>query len=91
MFTSKWQVFLLILLNLVSGLAVVYSSFQTRQLFGELQQLDREYQQLQTEWGQLLLEESAWSAPGRVEKIAREKLGMNEPDETQTKVLKVKP
>ena len=34
---------------------------------------------LEVEWGQLQLEQSTWAAHARVEKIAREKLGMKAP------------
>jgi len=65
---------------LVSALAVISVSHQTRVQYAQLQQLEREQQQLQTEWGQLLLEESAWSSPSRVERMAVERLEMHLPD-----------
>ena len=63
----------LLLACLVSALAVISVSHQTRQQYARLQELEREQQQLQTEWGQLLLEESAWSTPSRVERLAVER------------------
>ncbi|ALM52138.1 cell division protein FtsL [Halomonas huangheensis] len=65
---------------LVTALAVISVSHQTRVQYAQLQQLEREQQQLQTEWGQLLLEESAWSAPSRIERLAIERLEMHLPD-----------
>ena len=53
----------LVVVTLVSAVAVVASSHQTREQYARLQRLEREQNQLQTEWGQLLLEESAWSSP----------------------------
>ena len=70
----------LLLACLVSALAVISVSHQTRQQYARLQELEREQQQLQTEWGQLLLEESAWSTPSRVERLAVERLEMRLPD-----------
>nr|WP_300308844.1 cell division protein FtsL [Halomonas sp.] len=65
---------------LVSALAVISVSHQTRTQYARLQSLEREQQQLQTEWGQLLLEESAWSTPSRIESMAVERLEMHLPD-----------
>ncbi len=35
--------------------------------------------ELEVEWGQLQLEQSTWAAHARIEKIARERLGMKVP------------
>ena len=70
----------LLLACLMSALAVISVSHQTRQHYATLQELEREQQQLQTEWGQLLLEESAWSTPSRIERLAVERLEMRLPD-----------
>lgn len=84
-------VVLLLALNLVSALAVIFTTYQTRQLFGELQQLEKVNHQLSTEYGRLLLEESAWSSPGLIEQKARRDLNMSEPDESNTRVLRTQP
>jgi len=39
------------------------------------------------EWGQLQLEQSTWAAHGRVEKLARERLGLSAPVQGQMVVL----
>lgn len=72
---------------LLSALAVISVSHQTRVQYAQLQQLEREQQQLQTEWGQLLLEESAWSAPSRIERLAIERLEMHLPDVHHVEVI----
>ncbi len=59
-----------------SALGVVYSKYQTRKLFVELQTLEKIRDEMNVEWGQLRLEESTWGTHGRVERIARERLGM---------------
>lgn len=82
-----WLITCLIVLNVVTGIAVVYATFATRQLFGELQALAQQYQELKTDYSELLLEKSAWSAAGRIEEKAREDLGMTEPDEDSIKIL----
>ncbi len=59
-----------------SALGVVYTKYQTRKLFVELQTLEKIRDEMNVEWGQLRLEESTWGAHGRVEEIARNRLGM---------------
>ncbi|QEA40190.1 cell division protein FtsL [Pistricoccus aurantiacus] len=78
---------LLTLLTLASAVAVISASHLTRVQYARLQQLEREQDQLQTEWGQLLLEESAWSTPSRVERVASERLDMRLPDVEQVEVI----
>ena len=62
-----------------SALAVVYTKHQSRQLFAQLQSLQRQADELHVEWTQLLLEQGAWATNARVERIGREKLNMRSP------------
>ncbi|SEM73789.1 cell division protein FtsL [Halomonas caseinilytica] len=75
-------------LCLVSALAVIATSHEIRERYVRLQQLESEQQQLQTEWGQLLLEESAWSSPSRIERLASERLEMRLPDVDEVEVIR---
>ena len=70
---------MLLLLILLSAIGVVYSSHLSRQLFTEQAVLQDKNDQMQLEWAQLLLEQSAWSTPSRIENIANDKLKMNIP------------
>ncbi|MDP5208977.1 cell division protein FtsL [Microbulbifer sp. 2205BS26-8] len=70
---------LLWLATLVSALAVVYSTQLGRELTAELGKAQKTRDELRYEQERLLLEKGAWSAYGRVEKVAREKLGMHVP------------
>lgn len=79
---------LLLAACLGSALAVITTSHLTRDQYARLQQLEREQQQLQTEWGQLLLEESAWSSPARIERLAQERLEMRLPDIDEVEVIR---
>lgn len=81
-------VVLLVLACLGSALAVITTSHLTRERYAELQRLESEHQQLHTEWGQLLLEESAWSSPARVESLAGERLEMRLPDVANVEVIR---
>lgn len=63
-------------LVLVSALAVVASTHQTRNKVDRLETLRRDAAELQVVWGQYMLEQSTWAAYSRVERLAREELGM---------------
>ncbi len=78
---------LLVVLLVLSALAVSWSVHESRRLTNEVQRLQAEHNRLQTEWGQLLLEHSTWGAYARVERMAREKLSMAQPDASQRVVV----
>lgn len=69
----------LLLATLVSALAVVYSTHQSRRLFVELHTLQTERDSLNVDWGRLQLEQGTWATHGRVEQTAREQLEMSTP------------
>ena len=71
---------LIVVLLVVSALGVIYSSYKSRQLFSESQKLNRESIQLGEEWGRLLLEQSTWASPDRINELAKEKLQMIVPE-----------
>lgn len=73
---------------LVSALAVVYASHETRYLFGELERARIEHDQLLEQRGRLLLERSTFSAYGRVESLAVETLDMQVPASDDIKLLR---
>jgi cell division protein FtsL len=84
---NLWQVVLLWLAVTILALAVVYSTHRSRQLFHELESLKNQQYELDVEWGRLLLEQSAWAAPVRVEKMAANKLRMTLPQPEQTEMV----
>lgn len=71
----------------VSALAVVYVKHETRMLYVETQVLEKRSDDLSAEWGRLQLEQNTLAAHGRVENIARTKLGMIVPSYDEIKVL----
>lgn len=79
---------ILLVLVTLSALCVVYTSFNNRQLFIELQALQNEATAQQTELGRLLLEESAWSSMAMIEQIATDELAMKVPAPEQIVVAK---
>ena len=70
---------LLLLIAVACALSVVSSNHQARKLFVELEREQNRMRDLEVEWGQIQLEQSTWAAHVRVEKIARDKLGMRPP------------
>ena len=66
-----------------SALVVVKTKHENRTLVHQLEQLRLEKARLETEWAQLQLEEATLAHHGRIEQIARTKLGMTEPRDTQ--------
>ena len=79
----------LVALVLFSALGVVYSKHVERDFVTKLQTLRDDRDKLHVEWTQLLLERGALGADMRVEKIAREELGMVTP--TQKEIVMIKP
>jgi cell division protein FtsL len=77
--TRAWVVAILGLAIFGTALEVVYLKHSTRKLFGDLQSLERERDALNVEWGQLQLEQSTWATHGRIEAIARDRLGLQVP------------
>lgn len=77
-------VLVMMLLVLFSAVAVVMTKHAGRSEFVVMQQLENQRDQLNEEWGRLLLEESTWASPGRVEQQARTKLNMQAPTADNT-------
>ena len=71
--------FVLILIVLACALSLVSTNHRARKLFTELESVQKRMRDLDVEWGQLQLEQSTVAAHIRVEKVAREKLGMKQP------------
>lgn len=70
---------ILVALAVASALGVVAAQHQARKLYSELERQQARTRALEVEWGQLQLEQSTWASHARVEKLAREKLGMSLP------------
>lgn len=70
-------------LVLITALAQILVSHQQRQLLKTWQQQDAKRMQLQQEYSMLLLERGTLSAHNRLDQLARQQLGMQEPTEVQ--------
>ena len=78
---------LLLAVLVVCALSLVTSRHQARKLFVELEREQQRARSYETEYGQLQLEQSTWAMPARVEKIAREQLGMQLPGPGRVEIV----
>ena len=72
---------------LVSAAGAVYTRHRARELFVELESLNRQSDNLDIEWGQLQLEQSTWSTHAFVERVASTRLHMATPDPALIQVV----
>ena len=70
---------ILMLAAVICALAAVSATHRARKLFTELEREQNRMRELEVEWGQLQLEQSTLAAHARIEKVARERLGMKTP------------
>lgn len=66
--------------TVASALAVVDLKYRTRLLFSEVQRLQQANDAYEEELAQLQFEQNKWAERERVDKIARDRLGMTLPD-----------
>lgn len=71
----------------LSAFMVIHSSHACRQLYAELQALEADQWYLQEDHSRLLLEQSTWASPHRVEKVATDELQMHSPVVGELKVV----
>jgi cell division protein FtsL len=71
--------FLLLVIALACALSTVASNHRARKLFIDFEREQTRMRDLEVEWGQLQLEQSTWAGHARIEKIARDRLGMHAP------------
>ena len=75
-------------LLVVSALGVAFSSHQTRNMYRDLQQLEKDHDDLEHEYEKLLLEQSAWADYTRLNELAQDKLEMVAPEISDMVVLR---
>lgn len=78
---------LLILAVFVTALAVVMTSHSCRQLVAQMQDVRDTGEQLNFEHGKLRIERSTFGAPALIENMARTRLGMRPPRDSEVVVL----
>lgn len=72
-------ILLLAVAVVVSSVWVIKAKHQSRQLFVQLEALNRERDRLQIDWGRLQLEQSTWATHPRIESLALERLNLSSP------------
>jgi cell division protein FtsL len=78
---------LLCIAIVATGVWLVTAKYESRQLFAELEALNREQDRLEIDWGRLRLEQSTYATHPRIESIAREQLQLRMPQPTQLVVV----
>jgi cell division protein FtsL len=71
-----------------SGVWVTGAKHRARQLFVELEKLNREQDRLQIDWGRLQIEQSTWATHPRIESLARERLRLTTPADGELVVVR---
>jgi cell division protein FtsL len=79
---------ILILAVAVSALTLVWARHESRRQFVELRALQSQRDAMDIHWGQLQLEQSTWATHGRIERIAREQLGMRTPTTAEVVIVR---
>jgi cell division protein FtsL len=80
---------LLIAMLMLSAIAVIYSKYQSRSVFMEIQKKEKELDDYEVEWGRLQLELTTLTEENRVEIEARNRLLLTLP--AQNKIIYIKP
>lgn len=62
---------------LASALGVIYLRHIERDYFSQLQQVERQLNKAKLEHGQLLLEQSMWTSPKRIEQLVKDRFDMH--------------
>lgn len=72
---------------IATAIACVYARHESRKQFTALQVLIAERDTLEVEWGRLQIEQSTWSTHSRVERLARRKMKMRNPEAAEIMVV----
>jgi len=70
-----------------SGVWIVDVEHRSRQLFVAAEEQARELDRLQVDWGRLQIEQSTYATHSRIETLARQRLGLTEPDDEALAVV----
>jgi cell division protein FtsL len=79
---------LLVVAVLASAIGVVHARYRHRQLFTELSRLEKTRDALNIEFSRLQLEQATWAESNRIDKVARDRLGMKTPEPADIVVVR---
>ena len=86
---TRWSALSFALAGLCTctALAIVYTTHLTRMSWAELGASRDQIDDLAVEWSRLQIEQSTFSGHGRIERAARERLGMVQPSLDESRVI----
>ena len=79
---------ILLVATIASAVTVVHKRHQHRQLFVELSRLEHQRDELNIEFGRLQLEQATLTQAGRVDQLARSRIGMKFPEPADIVVVR---
>lgn len=82
------MVVILLFAVIASAIGVVYTKHINRKYYVELQKLQRIQYQRNVEWGQWQLERSTFATSSEIERSARERLGMKQPEKSELEIIR---
>ena len=85
---SRLLLVILLAATIASAIGVVFMRHRHRQTFVELSRAERARDELNIEFGRLQLEQATLAEANRVDRIAREKLGMKFPEAADIVVVR---
>ncbi len=78
----------LVIMIMASAVGVIYAKHRNRMLYVDLRELESQRDDLNIDWGRLQLEQSTWATHGRIEAVARKKLGMRNLDYNEVVIVR---
>lgn len=85
---SRVLLVMLLVAAIASAVAVVHKRHQHRQLFVQLSRLEHQRDELNIEFGRLQLEQATLTQAGRVDQLARTRIGMKFPEAADIVVVR---
>ena len=73
---------------LASAAGAIYCKHRARELFVDLEKLNRSRDEFEAEWGRLQLEQSSWSTYAYVERVADSRLHMSIPPSSAIEIAR---
>jgi len=80
---------ILLVVVIASAIGVVYTKHINRKYYSELQKLQLLRDQMNIEWGQWQLERSTFATSSEIERSARERLQMKQPEKNELEVIRL--
>lgn len=85
---SRLLLIVLLACTIASAIGVVFMRHRHRQTFVELSRVERARDEINIEFGRLQLEQATLAEATRVDRVARERLGMKFPEASDVVVIR---